>query len=75
MSRLMSAAIALLLLLSVPMNAARQPVRARQGMAVAMEAQAADVGVAVSLVMTLAFTAVSLGIVAWIFKTGYKLKR
>ncbi|MFT3857213.1 MAG: ABC transporter permease [Aquabacterium sp.] len=35
----------------------------------------ADVDVAVSLSMTLAFTAVSLGIVAWMFKTGYKLKR
>ncbi|RTL28955.1 MAG: ABC transporter permease [Burkholderiales bacterium] len=35
----------------------------------------ADVGVVVSLVMTLLFTFVSLGIVAWIFKTGYKLKR
>jgi ABC-2 type transport system permease protein len=35
----------------------------------------ADVDVAVSLGMTLGFTAVSLGVVAWIFKTGYKLKR
>ncbi len=35
----------------------------------------ADVDVAVSLGMTVAFTALSLGIVAWIFKTGYKLKR
>jgi ABC-2 type transport system permease protein len=35
----------------------------------------ADVDVAVSLGMTAAFTALSLGIVAWIFKTGYKLKR
>ncbi len=32
--------------LSVPLNAVRQPLRARHGMAVAMEAQAADVGVA-----------------------------
>ncbi|KGM41630.1 sugar ABC transporter permease [Aquabacterium sp. NJ1] len=35
----------------------------------------ADVGLAVSLAMTLGFTAASLLIVAWIFKTGYKLKR
>ena len=28
----------------------------------------------VSLAMTLAFMAISLAIVAWIFKTGYKLK-
>jgi ABC-2 type transport system permease protein len=35
----------------------------------------ADVDVAVSLGMTAAFTALSLGVVAWIFKTGYKLKR
>jgi ABC-2 type transport system permease protein len=35
----------------------------------------ADVDVAVSLGMTVAFTALSLGIVSWIFKTGYKLKR
>ncbi len=34
----------------------------------------ADVGVVVSLAMTLAFLAVSLAIVAWIFKTGYRLK-
>ena len=34
----------------------------------------ADVGVALSLGMTLAFLAVSLAIVAWIFKTGYRLK-
>ena len=32
---------------TIPTDAARQPVRARHGMAVAMEAQAADVGVAV----------------------------
>ncbi|MGQ0596111.1 ABC transporter permease [Aquabacterium sp.] len=35
----------------------------------------ADVGVGVSLAMTLGFTAASLVVVAWIFKTGYKLKR
>jgi ABC-2 type transport system permease protein len=35
----------------------------------------ADVDVAVSLAMTAAFTALSLGVVAWIFKAGYKLKR
>jgi ABC-2 type transport system permease protein len=35
----------------------------------------ADVDVAVSLGMTAGFTAVSLAVVAWIFKTGYKLKR
>jgi ABC-2 type transport system permease protein len=35
----------------------------------------ADVDVGISLAMTLAFMAVSLVIVAWIFKTGYKLKR
>jgi len=34
----------------------------------------ADVNVAVSLGMTLAFLAVCLGIVTWIFRTGYKLK-
>jgi ABC-2 type transport system permease protein len=34
----------------------------------------ADVSVAFSLGMTLAFMAVSLAIVAWIFKTGYRLK-
>lgn len=34
----------------------------------------ADVGVGVSLAMTLAFLAVFLAIVAWIFKTGYRLK-
>ena len=33
-----------------------------------------DVGVVVSLVMALLFMAVSLAIVAWIFKTGYRLK-
>jgi ABC-2 type transport system permease protein len=35
----------------------------------------ADVGVAVSLGMTMAFTAISLAVIAWMFKTGYKLKR
>jgi ABC-2 type transport system permease protein len=34
----------------------------------------ADVSVAVSLGMTLLFMAISLAIVAWIFKTGYRLK-
>ncbi len=34
----------------------------------------ADVSVGVSLAMTLAFLAVSLAVVAWIFKTGYRLK-
>ena len=34
----------------------------------------ADVSVAVSLAMTVLFMAVSLAIVAWIFKTGYRLK-
>src|SRR5580765_4173939 len=34
----------------------------------------ADVSIGVSLAMTVAFMAVSLAIVAWIFKTGYRLK-
>ncbi|NVK33730.1 MAG: ABC transporter permease [Rhodobacteraceae bacterium] len=34
----------------------------------------ADVGVAISLGMTLLFLFVSLGIIHWIFRTGYKLK-
>jgi ABC-2 type transport system permease protein len=34
----------------------------------------ADVSVALSLAMTLIFLAVSIGIVAWIFRTGYRLK-
>jgi ABC-2 type transport system permease protein len=34
----------------------------------------ADVSVAVSLGMTLAFLATSLAVVAWIFRTGYRLK-
>src|SRR5947207_7899818 len=37
----------LCLFLAVPLGAARQPVRARHGMVVAMEATAADVGVSV----------------------------
>jgi ABC-2 type transport system permease protein len=35
----------------------------------------ADVDVATSLGMTLLFTAASLAVVSWIFKTGYRLKR
>ena len=34
----------------------------------------ADVSVGVSLAMTIAFMTISLAIVAWIFKTGYRLK-
>jgi ABC-2 type transport system permease protein len=34
----------------------------------------ADVSLALSLGMTLAFLAAALGVVAWMFKTGYKLK-
>jgi len=34
----------------------------------------ADVGVGVSLAMTAAFMAISLAIVAWMFRTGYRLK-
>ena len=34
----------------------------------------ADVSVSISLVMTILFMAISLAIVAWIFKTGYRLK-
>jgi ABC-2 type transport system permease protein len=34
----------------------------------------ADVSVGISLAMTIVFMAVSLAIVAWIFKTGYRLK-
>jgi ABC-2 type transport system permease protein len=34
----------------------------------------ADVGVGVSLTMTLAFLASCLGVVWWIFRTGYRLK-
>src|SRR5215218_1923309 len=47
MRKTSAAALALLLVIAVPIGAARQPVRARHGMTVAMEAQAADVGVAV----------------------------
>src|SRR4249919_4294289 len=48
MRRISIAALAVLLVTStISINAARQPVRARHGMAVAMESQAADVGVAV----------------------------
>jgi ABC-2 type transport system permease protein len=35
----------------------------------------ADVDVGISLGMTVAFMLVSVAIVAWIFKTGYKLKK
>jgi ABC-2 type transport system permease protein len=35
---------------------------------------AADVSVGISLGMTLVFLAICLGVVAWIFKTGYRLK-
>ncbi len=34
-----------------------------------------DVSIAVSLAMTLAFLAVSIAVVAWTFRTGYRLKR
>jgi len=34
----------------------------------------ADVSVAVSLAMTLVFLAICLAIIAWIFRTGYRLK-
>jgi ABC-2 type transport system permease protein len=34
----------------------------------------ADVSVGISFGMTLVFLAICLGIVAWIFKTGYRLK-
>jgi ABC-2 type transport system permease protein len=36
--------------------------------------ESADVGVEISLAMTLAFLALCLGIVWWIFKTGYKVR-
>lgn len=42
-----SLSLVLLLALAVPLNAVRQPLRARHGMVVAMEAIAADVGVSV----------------------------
>jgi ABC-2 type transport system permease protein len=35
----------------------------------------ADVDVGISLGMTVAFMLVSVAIVAWIFRTGYKLKK
>jgi ABC-2 type transport system permease protein len=35
----------------------------------------ADVGVVVSLAMTAAFLAVLIGVVAWMFKTGYRMKK
>ena len=35
---------------------------------------AGDVSVGISVAMTLGFLAISMGIVAWIFKTGYRLK-
>jgi ABC-2 type transport system permease protein len=35
---------------------------------------AADVSMVVSLAMTLSFLVISLAIVAWIFRTGYRLK-
>lgn len=35
----------------------------------------ADVGVGLSLAMTLAFLLACIAIVAWIFRTGYKLKQ
>jgi ABC-2 type transport system permease protein len=34
----------------------------------------ADVGVGISMAMTLGFLAVCLALVSWIFKTGYRLK-
>ena len=34
----------------------------------------ADVGVGVSLAMTLGFFVICLGVVGWIFRTGYRLK-
>jgi ABC-2 type transport system permease protein len=34
----------------------------------------ADVGLGLSLAMTFAFLVASLGIVVWIFRTGYRLK-
>ena len=35
----------------------------------------ADVSLALSLAMTALFLAVALAVVAWIFKTGYRLKQ
>jgi ABC-2 type transport system permease protein len=34
----------------------------------------ADVSIATSLAMTIVFMAVSMAIIAWIFKTGFRLK-
>jgi ABC-2 type transport system permease protein len=34
----------------------------------------ADVGIGVSLVMTMVFLAICLAIIGWIFRTGYRLK-
>ena len=34
----------------------------------------ADVGVGISLAMTLAFMGIAMAVIAWIFKTGYRLK-
>jgi ABC-2 type transport system permease protein len=36
--------------------------------------ETSDVSVGVSLAMTLGFFAICLAVVAWIFKTGYRLK-
>jgi ABC-2 type transport system permease protein len=36
--------------------------------------ESADVGVGVSLAMTIAFLAICLAVVGWIFRTGYRLK-
>ncbi len=47
MCRATAAVIALILFVTIPTGATRQPVRAKHGMAVAMESQAVDVGVAV----------------------------
>jgi len=35
---------------------------------------AADVSVGISMLMTVGFFVICLGLVAWIFKTGYRLK-
>ena len=37
--------------------------------------EVADVGVGISLLMVLLFTAICLAIIWWIFKTGYRLKQ
>ncbi|HET9917831.1 MAG TPA: sugar ABC transporter permease, partial [Candidatus Binatia bacterium] len=36
--------------------------------------ESSDVGVEISLAMTLGFFALCLAVVGWIFKTGYRLK-